>query len=80
MKNHREMYQILKTWEFLLFSLQNGQKFRSYVAESPNNTWTQINDDIYLDKINETLIGGVLDVSIPFCGFTLNLLSPNYNF
>ncbi|KAL4223564.1 hypothetical protein ACF0H5_017034 [Mactra antiquata] len=41
--------------------IQNGQQFRKYTAASVNNTWTKVGDDIFLDNLNTTLVGGVID-------------------
>ena len=41
---------------------QNGIKYREYIAGGVNNTWTTVGNDIYLDKLNLTLEGGVIDV------------------
>ncbi|XP_060561577.1 solute carrier family 28 member 3-like [Ruditapes philippinarum] len=41
--------------------MKNGVAYRSYIAESVNNTWTAVGNDIVLDKLNQTLVGGVID-------------------
>ncbi|KAL4224356.1 hypothetical protein ACF0H5_017810 [Mactra antiquata] len=41
--------------------VQNGLKFREYISEGDNNTWTQVGKDIFLDNRNETLVGGVME-------------------
>lgn len=33
------------------------------MAESINNTWSQVGNDVFLTNANRTLIGGVIDVS-----------------
>ena len=38
--------------------IENSETFRNY-----NGSWVQINDDIYLEDRNETLYGGVMQVS-----------------
>lgn len=43
---------------------QNGKQFREYTAASVNNTWKAVGNDIFLDNLNQTLVGGVIDVSI----------------
>ncbi|XP_045173475.2 solute carrier family 28 member 3-like [Mercenaria mercenaria] len=39
----------------------NGLAYRSYIGDSVNNTWTHAGDDIVLDNLNQTLVGGVID-------------------
>ncbi|KAL4224165.1 hypothetical protein ACF0H5_017618 [Mactra antiquata] len=41
--------------------IQNGIVFREYISGSINNTWTVIGNDIFLDNLNKTLIGGVIE-------------------
>ncbi|XP_045171660.2 solute carrier family 28 member 3-like isoform X1 [Mercenaria mercenaria] len=41
--------------------IQNGLKFRQYVAEGVNNTWTKVGNDIFLDNLNHTLVGGIME-------------------
>lgn len=47
---------------YFSISIQNGVAFREYVAEGINNTWTQVGKDIVLDNLNQTLVGGVIEV------------------
>lgn len=53
--------------EFVAFTelgvlIENTETFDAY-----NGTWTEINDDIYLQDSNQTLVGGVLMVSVLYC-------------
>ncbi|XP_060586075.1 solute carrier family 28 member 3-like [Ruditapes philippinarum] len=41
--------------------IQNGIKYREYIAGGVNNTWTVVGNDIVLDKLNQTLVGGIID-------------------
>ncbi|XP_053374826.1 solute carrier family 28 member 3-like [Mercenaria mercenaria] len=41
--------------------IQNGMAYRSHIAESVNNTWTAVGNNILLDNLNQTLVGGVID-------------------
>jgi hypothetical protein len=41
---------------------QNGVKYREYIAVGVNNTWSIVGNDIVLDKLNQTLVGGIIDV------------------
>lgn len=41
--------------------IQNGIAYRQYISEGVNNTVTYMGNDILLDKLNRTLVGGVID-------------------
>ncbi|XP_053375871.1 solute carrier family 28 member 3-like isoform X2 [Mercenaria mercenaria] len=41
--------------------MKNGVAYRDYIGNSVNNTWTAVGNDIFLDNLNHTLVGGVID-------------------
>jgi hypothetical protein len=41
---------------------QNGVKYREYIAGGVNNTWSTVGNDVFLAKLNQTLVGGIIDV------------------
>lgn len=57
-------------YERLGVLIENSEQFEAY-----NGSYIRINDDIFLEDINATLVGGVMQVSeVILCTFVLNVV------